>query len=71
MNGPFRVFFSRSANIMLIWHILDPTILILIHTFCEIGKNDPYILKNVKFLLSRMLTENIWIILAYFAKCSD
>jgi hypothetical protein len=42
-NGPVRLFFFGSANEMLIWHIVDPTILILVLTFCETGKNGPYI----------------------------
>jgi hypothetical protein len=41
-NGPFRLFFS-TANKMIISgsHYLN----FIVHTFCEKGKNDPYILK--------------------------
>jgi hypothetical protein len=41
-NGPFRLFFQRSA------YLWTPTILILVSTFGKISKKDPHILEKVK-----------------------
>jgi hypothetical protein len=47
-NSPFRLFFQGQLTECL---LVDPTILILVTTFCKINKNDPYILKRVKKIL--------------------